>query len=123
MATPPSPSYISIAKQSFDKSIQQLSRQPPRVTAYSILGMCDYLRQFPGASEIKRHLEVAADNLVSLYDQNSHPDWHWFEAKLTSDNGVLPHALFAAHAVLKKVKYLDIAVMACEFLLDKILNR
>ena len=84
--------------------------------------MCDYLRQFPGASEIKRHLETAADCLVALYDKNSRPDWHWFEPKRTYDNGVLAHALFSAHTVLEKVKYLDIAAIACEFILDKTLD-
>ena len=123
IAAPPSPSYISIAKQSFDKSIQHLQKQSLRGTAYSILGMCDYLRQFPGASDIKRHLEVAADSVVNQYDENSCPDWHWFEQKLTYDNGVFPHALFAAHAVLGKVKHLDVAAMACEFLLDKTLGK
>ncbi len=118
IAAPPSASYISIAKQSFDRSIQHLQEQSLRGTAYSILGMCDYLHQFPGASEIKRHLEMAADNLVKQHDRNSCPDWHWFEQKLTYDNGIMSHALFSAHAVLRKPKYLDIAAVTCEFLLD-----
>jgi glycosyltransferase involved in cell wall biosynthesis len=123
IATPPSPSYISVAKQSFDRSVQHLRNQSARGNAYSILGMCNYLRQFQGASDIKRHLAWAADSVVHEYDENSCPDWHWFEHKLTSDNGVLPHALFAAHAVLGKEKYLDIAAIACEFLLDKTLRK
>lgn len=123
IASPPSPSYIPIVKQSFDKSILHLDKQSLRGTAYAILGMCDYLRKFPGASEIKRHLELAADSLVSHYGRESRPDWRWFEPKLTYENGVLPHALFAAHVVLDRAKYADIAAMACEFLLGMTLSK
>jgi hypothetical protein len=86
--------------------------------AYSILGMCDYLKQFPGASDIKRQLEIAADGLVTQYEENSYPDWAWFEDMLTYDNAVLPHALFVAGMTLDSKKYLEIAEQTCKFLLE-----
>ncbi|MFC1677751.1 glycosyltransferase [Planctomycetota bacterium] len=119
MANPPSPHYLSIVKDSFDKSVKHVAKQYPRGKAYAILGMSDYLKQFPGASDIKRQLAMAADELIELYHKNSRLDWQWFEDKLTYDNAILPCALFVAGQSLGD-KYLQAAKRTCEFLLSKI---
>jgi glycosyltransferase involved in cell wall biosynthesis len=117
MAKPPTPAYLSIAKDCFDRSVRHVSRQLPRGMAYSILGMIDYLEQFPGASDIKRQMELAADELVTQYEESKYSDWHWFEDTLSYDNAVLPHALFVAALVFDNRKYLKTALATCEFLL------
>ncbi len=122
MAKPPSPAYLSIVKDCFDRSVGLVPRQYPRGMAYSILGMTDYLQQFPGASEIKRQLEIAAEELVRQYEENSYPDWQWFEDILTYDNAVLCHALFVAGEVLENDKYLEVAKNTCEFYLEDCYN-
>jgi glycosyltransferase involved in cell wall biosynthesis len=122
MAKPPSTSYLSIIKDSFDKSVQHVKRQHPRGMAYSILGMSDYLKQFPGASDIKRQLEITADELVIQYEENSVSDWQWFEDILTYDNAVLPQALFVTSLIFDNKKHLDVANKTCEFLLDNTFN-
>ena len=122
MAQPPSPSYLSVMKDCFDRSVGLVLRQHPRGMAYSILGMCDYLKQFPGASEIKRQLEVAADGLVLQYNENHLPEWQWFEDILTYDNAVLPHAMFVAADCLENKEYLQVARTTCDFLLDNTFN-
>ena len=122
MAKPPSPAYLSITKECFDKSVRHVEKLFPRGLAHSILGMFDYLKQFPGASDIKRLSAVAADKLVSLYEKHSSTDWQWFEHKLTYDNAVLPHSLFASGLIFSNEKYLDIATTTCEFLLANTYN-
>ena len=122
MAKPPTPAYLSIIKDCFDKSVGHVQKQYPRGMAYSILGMSDYLKQFPGASDIKRQLEIAADGLVAQYEENSFPDWQWFEDSLSYDNAVLPHALFVAGLTLDNKKYLGVAGKTCEFLLANTFN-
>ena len=122
MAKPPSQAYLSIAKECFDKSIRQVEKLYPRGMAYSIFGMSDYLKQFPGASDIKRLLAIAADKLVTLYEKHNETDWQWFEHKLTYDNAVLPHSLFVAGQIFNNEKYLDVATKTCEFLLANIYN-
>lgn len=117
MAKPPSTSYLSVIKDCFDISVGQVQRQHPRGMAYSILGMSDYLKQFPGASDIKRQLEMAADGLAVQYRENGHPDWQWFEDILTYDNAVLPHALFVAALTLGNDEHLKVAEETCQFLL------
>jgi glycosyltransferase involved in cell wall biosynthesis len=118
MANLPSPEYLSVVKDCFDRSVQHVQRQYPRGMAYSILGMCDYLKQFPGASDIKRQLELAANGLLAQYEQNNYPDWEWFEDTLTYDNALFPHALFVAGLALENSKYLEVAERTCAFLLE-----
>ena len=122
MAKPPSPSYLSIVKDCFDRSVKHVEKQYPRGMAYSIFGMSDYLKQFPGASDIKRQLAIAADGLMAQYEENSLPDWQWFEDILTYDNAVLPHALFVAGLIFKDKKYIEVAEKTCEFLLANTFN-
>jgi glycosyltransferase involved in cell wall biosynthesis len=117
MAKPPTPAYLSIVKDYFDISVELVQKQLPRGMAYSILGMSDYLAQFPGASDIKRQLELAADGLVTQYEESRYPDWHWFEDIITYENAILPHALFVAGLTLENKKYLKVAVESCDFLL------
>ena len=118
LASPPSPAYLCVVKDCFDRSVGLVQRQSPRGRAYCILGLCDYLRQFPGASDIKRQVELAADSLVGLYRQFRYPDWDWFEDILTYDNAVLPHALFVAGQTLERKEYLDVAGKTADFLLE-----
>jgi len=122
MATPPAPAYLSVIKNSFDRSVKHVERQYPRGMAYSILGMSDYLKQFPGASDIKRQLEIAADELMAQYKENSFPDWQWFEDALTCDNAILPYAMFIAGLTFENEKYIEVAEKTCEFLLANTFN-
>ena len=122
MAKPPSASYVSILKDCFDKSVKHVRNQHPRGMAYSILGMSDYLQQFPGASDIKRQLTTAADTLVALYEKNTLPDWQWFEDVLTYDNAILPLALFVAGLTSGYKEYVDVAEKTCRFLLANTFN-
>ena len=121
-AKPPTPAYLSIVKDCFDKSVGHVLKQLPKGMAYSILGMSDYLKQFPGASDIKRQLEIAADGLVAQYKENHYSDWQWFEDVLTYDNAVLPHALFVASMTFDNKKYLEVAEKTTEFLLSNTFN-
>jgi glycosyltransferase involved in cell wall biosynthesis len=118
LAAPPSPAYLSVVKDCFDRSVHLALQQSIRGMAYSILGMCDYLRQFPGASDIKRQLETAANSLVAQYREGSNPDWDWFEDTLSYDNPILPHALFAAGLFLDNREYVEVATRTADFLLE-----
>lgn len=122
VANPPSPAYLSMASDGFDISIRLVQRQLPKGMAYSILGMSDYLKRFPDAGDIKHQLELAADGLLTQYEENSYPDWQWFEEALTYDNAILPHALFVAGSTLGDKKYGQIAEKTCEFLLANTFN-
>lgn len=118
LAMPPSPAYITPVQAYFDRAVWLLPDQFPRGIAYSILGLCDYLKQFPDADDIRQQLVSAADALSNLYSKNAIADWQWFEGSLTYDNAVLPYALFAAGLSLNCRGYLEIAEKTSAFLLD-----
>jgi hypothetical protein len=80
--------------------------------------MRSYLKQFPGASDIKRHLHTAAEHLVQLFEKNATEKWRWFEDIISYDNAVMPHALFDCYRTTGKEIYLEIATQTCEFLLE-----
>jgi glycosyltransferase involved in cell wall biosynthesis len=122
MAKPPLPMYVPIIKDCFDKSVKHVPTLSERDKAYAILGMTEYLKQFPGASDIKRHLVMAADHLIDQYNVHSHPDWQWFENVLTYDNAILVHALYLAAGTTGEQKYLDVAHKTQRFLLEKTYN-
>ncbi len=122
VASPPSTAYLSIASDCFDVSIRLVQRQLPKGMAYSILGMSDYLKRFPDAGDIRGELETAAAGLVTQYEENSYPDWRWFEEILTYDNAVLPHALFVAASTLGDKKCRKVAEKTCDFLLANTFN-
>jgi hypothetical protein len=122
MAKPPLPRYLPVIKDCFDRSVKHVPRLSLRGKSYSILGMAEYLKQFPGASDIKRYLAEAADYLLGQYEACSGTGWQWFEDELTYDNAVLPHALYTAALTAGEEKYLEPARKTCEFLLEKIFD-
>ena len=122
VANPPSPNYLSTLKYCFDISAPLIPKLSLHQKAYAIFGLADYLKQFPGASEIKRLLTIAADSLVAAYEKTFSADWHWFENILAYDNAIFPEALFVAAMSLSEKKYLKIAERTCDFLLETIYN-
>jgi len=122
MAKPPLPRYLPVIKDCFDKSVKHVPQLSLRGKAYSIFGMAQYLKQFPGASDIKRYVALAADYLLARYEDRSSSDWQWFADELTYDNAVLPDALYTAALTVGEGKYLLVANKTCEFLLDKIFD-
>jgi len=121
LAKPPSPAYQPTIKEYFENSAVHVEKQSPRGKAYSILGMSEYLKQFPQVGNLEGWMEIAADSLIVQYEKNSFPNWRWFDGALTYDNAILPCALFAAGAVLGN-KYIEVAEETCEFLLANIFN-
>jgi hypothetical protein len=109
--------YVPIARERIDIAMSLIEKQYPRGMAYSILGLAGYLKQFPDADDVKNCIVTAADLIVSRFEENSKPDWPWFENVLTYDNAMLPCALFTAAITLGEKKYLQTAQKACEFLL------
>ena len=118
LAKPPLAELIPIIKDFFDKSARHIPTLTPRGMAYAIFGMRNYLSQFPGASDIKRHMTTAADALAALFRAAAKPDWAWFETIISYDNAVLPHALFEAYLATGSEAYLEIATKTCDFLLE-----
>ncbi len=120
--SPPSPTHLSIAKESFDQAAKHIPILSPRGMSYAILGMVDYLGAFPEEGETKELLAGTAEKLTNLHRRYAAKDWDWFENILSYDNAIMPAALFAAGLALGEKKYLNTAERACKFLLANIYN-
>ena len=131
LAHPPAAAYLSVMKDCFDRATGHIQRQSNRGLAYCILGLCEYLKRFPGVGDIQHHIDLAACRLIARYREAKAPqhnpgrsgsprrvpEWDWFEDSLTYDNAVLPHALFVAGLTLGNEEYTEVATKTSDFLL------
>ncbi|MEN8126237.1 MAG: glycosyltransferase [Planctomycetota bacterium] len=115
---PPLPEWVPIIKDFFDRSAPHIPNLSPRGKAYAIFGIRSYLKQFPGASDVKRYLYTAADDLVDLFERFADEEWSWFENIISYDNAVLPHALFESYIATGNETYLEVATKTSDFLLE-----
>jgi hypothetical protein len=67
LANPPSPAYVSVVKDCFDRATGHVQHQSNRGLAYCILGLCEYLKAFGTIADIRQHVELAARRLVVGY--------------------------------------------------------
>ncbi len=65
----------------------------PRAWAFCLIGIHEYLRRLKGDSLVNQTREVLTSRLMGLLEQNTRPDWCWFEEELSYDNAKLAHAL------------------------------
>ncbi|WP_312793035.1 glycosyltransferase [Sphingobacterium sp.] len=79
-----------------------------------------------GLSFMKSHnyttiIEVLADRLAAMFEQESTGDWQWYESYLTYGNSVIPEAMLIAYEATGDSRYRDIAYQSFDFLLNRII--
>jgi hypothetical protein len=67
-------------------------------------------------------LKKLADQLCDKYQFHRRKNWHWFDDKMTYDNGLLPAALYRAFEITGDPNYLEIADESRIFLESKCLK-
>jgi len=65
----------------------------PRASAYTILGIQEYLRSYPGDRDAQKIRSVLGGRLLDLYDSIRRSDWKWYENVLAYGNARLPQAM------------------------------
>ena len=65
----------------------------PRAWAFTLLGIHEYLRRFPGSPEMDTSCVELPAKLVTLWHGNAAEDLPWFEDSLSYDNARLSQAL------------------------------
>lgn len=88
----------------------------PRAWAFSLLGVCEYLRRFSGDRLTGQFRDALAALLIELHEGNATPDWPWFEDIASYDNARLPHALIAASRAGGDPKALEVGLRALRWL-------
>lgn len=87
--------------------------------ANAMFGIFHYIKRFPDQERFLARIGQVADILVLRFDQHQRSNWHWFEDALTYDNGIIPAAMYLAHSVTGKARYLEVAEKSRAFLEDK----
>ena len=90
----------------------------PRAWAFTLIGLHEYLKTFPGDLQAHRMRLLLVERLIALWERHSRKGWNWFEDVLSYDNARLPQALIASGARLPETKALEVGLAALEWLVE-----
>ena len=117
IANAPNDSYFQTGKFIFlDASGNFKKLQSIRGIANTMIGISYYLRSNPSDDSMTEILRSLTIKLIKHYEENSTPDWRWFESLLAYDNGILPLALLHSAGIIKDRKVTEVALETMNFL-------
>ncbi|WP_232834776.1 glycosyltransferase family 4 protein [Pleomorphovibrio marinus] len=100
----------------FDAAPNFENLQSIRSIANTMLGICYYLKTSPTDEDMTERLRNLTGKLIKHYEDNSSPDWKWFEPLLAYDNGMLPLSLLHAAEILNDDTVTKVALESMGFL-------
>jgi glycosyltransferase involved in cell wall biosynthesis len=107
------------AVQMFEQALPaMLELSWPRSWAFALLGIHEYNRRLSGDRLVSQSRDTLMTRLVDCFEQNSSPEWPWFEQSLTYDNAKLPHALIASAGATGNGKALEIGLRSLRWLTE-----
>ncbi len=96
--------------------------QSVRGIANTIVGISYYLMSNPSDDSMIERLRNLTYKLIEQFEENSSPEWQWFEPWLTYDNGMLPFALLHSAERLKESKITEVGLKTMNFLTETTLK-
>jgi glycosyltransferase involved in cell wall biosynthesis len=113
----PNDAYYQTGKMVFFDAAPNFEKlQSIRGIANSMIGISYYLRSNPNDDSMMERLRNLAGKLIKHFEENSSPEWKWFEPLLAYDNGMLPLALLHSAELLNDEKITAIAIETMNFL-------
>jgi hypothetical protein len=88
----------------------------PRAWAFTLIGIHEFLKRFPGDSVARRLREVLGGKLLSLYQATANESWPWFETYMTYDNAVLCQGLLHTGQDIGQPEMKDVSLKTLEWL-------
>jgi len=88
----------------------------PRAWAFTLIGINEYLRGFPGKSKVLAALDYFMKRLIVLWKECATEDWPWFEISATYDNARLCQALILSGAAMADEEALEIGLKSLRWL-------
>ncbi|HLR38055.1 MAG TPA: glycosyltransferase family 4 protein [Chitinophagaceae bacterium] len=123
LAYPPNDAYYQAGKEIFFHAVPNFEKlQSIRAIANVIVGISYYLRTHSDDHLLTEILRSLTAKLIEHYDENSDPEWKWFESSLTYDNGMLPLALLHSAEILEDAETKEVAMASMNFLTEKTLS-
>jgi len=90
------PGRHSLAGALFHAALPAVSRfSSPRAWAFALLGIEQYLRACEGDRNVQIAGREIGGRLLGLFRRTDHPEWPWFENRVTYCNARLPQAMLA----------------------------
>lgn len=90
----------------------------PRAWAFTLLGVHEYLSEFPNSHAARAAGEVLTADLVRLWQNCATEHWPWFEASVTYDNARFCQALLVSGRALPNAEALEIGLQALRWLVS-----
>jgi glycosyltransferase involved in cell wall biosynthesis len=113
----PNDAYYQSGKSIFFNASPNFEKlQSIRGIANTMVGISYYLKSNMDDESMKGRIRSLAYNLVRHYEEQSSPDWKWFEPSLAYDNGMLPLALLHSAEILNDDKLMLVAMETMDFL-------
>jgi len=110
---------VALAMNLFEAGLPAVETfSSPRAWAFSLLGICSFIKRFPGASEARRFRDSLAARLLEIYKANTHEEWPWFEQSLAYENARLSQALLRAGAEMENQEMADAGLKSLAWLVQ-----
>ncbi len=90
----------------------------PRASAYTLLGIQEYLNSFPGDRDAQRVRSLLSRRLLEMYESIRRPDWKWFENVVAYGNARLPQALLLVGSACSDDRMISDGLEALDWLLQ-----
>jgi len=106
-----------LSAQLFEKGIPVMGAfTSPRAWTFSLLGIHEYLRSYPGEPVIHEMRVLLTRKLVVLWKACSTKDWPWFETSVTYDNARICQALILSGQHMPDAEALEIGLESLRWL-------
>ena len=115
----PNDAYYQTGKLVFFEAAPNFEKlKSIRSIANTIIGICHYLLSNPGDDQMTERLRNLAQKLNKQYKEHRTEKWHWYEALLAYDNGILPLAMLHAAEILNDEEITQTAMESMHFLTE-----
>lgn len=109
--------HSRLAAQLFERGYPIVSTfTSPRAWAFTLLGIHEYLRRYPGGKIINALRKDLTEKLINCWHSASSADWPWFECSLTYDNARLSQALILSGQWMPNSEALEIGLKSLRWL-------
>jgi glycosyltransferase involved in cell wall biosynthesis len=106
-----------LSAQLFERALPTVEAfSSPRAWAFTLLGIHEYLRRFPGHPQVLAACAALTEKLMALWQVCATEDWPWFEPIASYDNARLCQALLLSGQWLPHPKALDIGLKSLRWL-------
>lgn len=108
-----------LAAQLFERGLGAVSGfTSPRAWSFTLLGIHEYLRQFPCSHEMAAMRELLTARLVGLWHACATDKWPWFEPSVTYDNARLCQALILSGQWSPHKEALEVGLQSLRWLVS-----